>query len=90
MEIKFTNQFNKDVKLAKKQGKNLDKLFKVVDDLAQGKTLDEKYHDHSLGGNYARCRECHIEPDWLLIYSVQNKTLILTLIRIGSHSDLFS
>ncbi len=65
-EIRFTNQFKKDIKLAKKQGKDIDKLFSVVDILAAGGTLPPKYRDHELSGNYKGCRECHIEPDWLL------------------------
>ena len=88
-EVQFTNQFKRDLKLAKKQNKNLDKLFEVIDVLANGGTLDEKYRDHDLSGNYKGTRECHIEPDWLLVYKVYRDTLILKLIRTGSHSDLF-
>lgn len=87
--IEFTNQFKRDVKLAKKQNKNLDELFHVIDVLASGKTLDEKYRDHSLTGNYKDTRECHIEQDWLLIYEIRNDILVLMLYRIGSHSELF-
>jgi len=90
LEIKFTNQFKKDVKLAKKQGKNLDKLFSVVEQLANKKILDAKYHDHSLSGDYCDLRECHIEPDWLLIYKVHEDILVLMLYRVGSHSNLFN
>ena len=71
-DIQFTNQFKKDLKLAKKQNKNLDKLFEVIGILANGGTLDAKYRDHDLTGNYKGTRECHIEPDWLLIYEIQN------------------
>ena len=90
-EIRFTNQFKKDIKLAKKQGKSIEKLFEVVDILANGEALAPKYRDHDLSGDYAGCRECHIEPDWLLIYSKEEdgSIKILTLIRTGSHSDLF-
>ena len=88
-QIKFTTQFKKDIKLAKKQKKDLDKLFEVIDQLAQGKALESKYRDHSLTGNYKGTRECHIEPDWLLIYEYQEDVLILLLYRLGSHSDLF-
>ena len=88
-EIRVTNQFKKDVKLAKKQGKDIDKLFEVVGVLADGKPLDEKYRDHDLSGNFKGCRECHIEPDWLLIYEIDNDVLILVLNRVGSHSELF-
>ncbi len=88
-EVKFTTQFKKDIKLAKKQNKNLDKLFEVIDLLAQGKKLDEKYRDHNLSGKYKGTRECHIEPDWLLIYEYRNDVLLLMLYRLGSHSELF-
>ena len=88
-EIKFTSQFKKDFKLAKKQGKNVEKLFNIVEKLANGISLDEKFHDHELSGNFVNCRECHIEPDWLLIYEIFDDCLILVLNRIGSHSDLF-
>ncbi len=88
-EVKFTNQFKKDLKLAKKQNRNLDKLFEVVNILAEGGTLDAKYHDHELSGNYKGTRECHIEPDWLLIYEIQNEVLVLVLYRAGTHSELF-
>lgn len=88
-EIKFTTRFKKDIKLAKKQGKNLDKLFIVVEKLANGEVLEQKYRDHALTGNYFNTRECHIEPDWLLIYEIIDEVLVLSLQRIGSHSDLF-
>lgn len=88
-EIRFTNRFKKDIKLAKKQGKDLDKLFKIIEKLAQGKTLEAKYRNHSLTGDYKGTRECHIEPDWLLIYEIFEDVLVLSLQRIGSHSDLF-
>ncbi len=89
-EIQFTNQFKKDLKLAKKQNKDLDKLFEVIDILADGGTLDIKYRDHSLTGKYKGTRECHIEPDWLLIYEIRYGVLILILYRLGTHSELFS
>ena len=88
-EVRFTNQFKKDIKLAKKQGKDIDKLFDVIGILANGETLDEKYRDHDLSGNFKGCRECHIEPDWLLIYEIDNNVLVLVLNRVGSHSELF-
>ena len=62
-EVKFTNQFKKDLKLAQKQGKNTDKLFTVIEKLANGDPLEAKYRDHELVGDYKGCRECHIEPD---------------------------
>ncbi len=88
-EVKFTTQFKKDLKKAQKQGKDTEKLFEVVEQLACGLPLDEKYRDHSLTGNYKGCRECHIEPDWLLIYEIHNDVLVLMLYRIGTHSELF-
>ena len=88
-EVKFTTQFKKDLKLAKKQGKELDKLFDVVNILADGGALDARFRDHELSGNYKGTRECHIEPDWLLIYEIRNEVLVLMLYRLGTHSDLF-
>ena len=88
-EIKFTTQFKKDVKLAQKQGKKIDKLYEVIEHLANGETLDEKFRDHSLSGKYGDTRECHVEPDWLLVYQVFDSVLVLMLYRVGSHSELF-
>ena len=88
-EVKFTNQFRKDLKLAKKQNKDLDKLFEVVNILAEGGTLDARFRDHDLSGDYKGTRECHIEPDWLLVYEVRGNVLVLMLYRLGSHSELF-
>lgn len=88
-EVRFTTRFKKDLKLAKKQGKNTDELFAVIDKLANGEALEAKYRDHELGGNYKGCRECHVEPDWLLIYEVDCGILVLMLYRVGSHSELF-
>ena len=88
-EVKFTNRFKKDLKLAKKQNKDQDKLFEVINILASGGTPDAKYRDHGLSGNYKGTRECHIEPDWLLIYEIRDEVLVLMLYRIGTHSELF-
>ena len=88
-EVKFTTQFKKDLKLAKKQNKDIEKLFEVVELLANGEKLDFKYKDHELSGNYKGTRECHIESDWLLVYEYQNDVLVLMLYRLGSHSELF-
>ena len=88
-KVKFTGQFKKDLKLAKKQGKNLDTLCNVIKILEKGKKLDDKYRDHSLSGKYKGTRECHIEPDWLLIYEIIDNVLVLVLYRLGSHSELF-
>ena len=88
-EITRTTQFKKDYKLIKKRKKNLDLLKQIVFKLANQIPLDEKYRDHELTGKYKGFRECHIEPDWLLIYLVEKDSLTLTLTRTGSHSDLF-
>ena len=88
-EVKFTNLFKKDLKLAKKQNKDLNKLFDVVNILAEGGILEAKYRDHDLSGEYKGTRECHIEPDWLLVYEIQNDILVLILYRLGTHSELF-
>ena len=88
-DLQFTSQFKKDLKLAKKQNKDLGKLFEVIDILANGETLDAKYKDHSLTGNYRGTRECHVDPDWLLIYEIRGDVLVLMLYRLGSHSELF-
>lgn len=82
-----TSRFKKDLKLAKKRGKNLDKLKTVVSILMADQTLDPKYRDHALTGNWQGSRDCHIEPDWLLIYRIDGDALYLE--RTGSHSDLF-
>lgn len=87
--LKPTTQFKRDLKKAQKQNKNLDLLNKVLQQLAEGIPLPEKNCDHALTGNYAGCRECHIQPDWLLIYEIAEDTLFLYLTRTGSHSELF-
>lgn len=87
--IVLTTMFKKDLKLAKKRGYDLSLLDSVVDKLSYGLPLDEKYKDHDLIGNYKGCRECHILPDWLLIYEIAGDELILYLTRTVTHSDLF-
>lgn len=82
-----TKRFEKDVKLAQKRGKDLEKLRLVMEILLEGKGLPSKYLDHSLFGNFKDRRECHIEPNWLLIYKPDNSQIIFE--RTGSHSDLF-
>ena len=88
-EVKFTTKFKKDIKLAKKQGRNTDKLLRIIEQLANGEPLEAKYRDHGLSGDYQGWRECHIEPDWLLVYKLLDDVLVLLLNRIGSHSELF-
>lgn len=85
----LTSLFKRDLKTIKKRGYNLHLLNDVVDTLTMGLPLDEKYKDHKLIGNYQGCRECHITPDWLLIYEISEDELILYLTRTGTHSDLF-
>lgn len=88
-EIKPSNRFKKDVRLSQKRGYDLSLLTEVIRHLANGETLDEKYKDHALAGEYKSFRECHITPDWLLIYQIADNELILFLSRTGTHSDLF-
>ena len=87
--IKRSSRFKKDFKTAKKRGYDIKLLEEVVKILARGEALPEQYLDHPLKGNYKGCRECHITPDWLLIYEIFDDTLILYLTRTGTHSDLF-
>ena len=87
--IPWTNQYKKDVKLAKKRNYKMEELYSVVSKLANDEPLEEKYHDHALEGNWIGHRELHIRPDWLLIYRKKDDLLILELSRTGSHSDLF-
>lgn len=87
--IKTTSQFRKDYRKAKKRGLPLVLLKEIVDQLALGKTLPAKNRDHILTGTWAGYHECHIQPNWLLIYWIQDETLVLTLARTGTHSDLF-
>ena len=87
LTIRATNRFLKDVKLARKRGKEIDKLEHIVNMLQSEQPLLRKNRDHALSGNWKSHRECHIEPDWLLIYQTQTGVLILE--RTGSHSDLF-
>lgn len=90
LTVKFTTTYKRDYKKMKKRGLNLALLDSVVDALRHGKKLDEKYHDHELKGQLKGFRECHIQPDWLLIYLIEDDILTLTLVDTGSHSDLLS
>ena len=87
--VQAYSQFKRDIKTAKKRHYDMSLIKTVIDDLAAGKKLNEKYHDHELSGNYAGYRECHILPDWLLVYKLVGDTLTLVLARTGTHSDLF-
>jgi mRNA interferase YafQ len=88
MRIKTTNAFEKDIKQAKKRNKNIQKLKDVLNLLCVEQKLPHKYKNHKLTGNLAQKWECHIEPDWLLIYAIEDDAL--TLYRTGTHSDLFN
>lgn len=88
-ELELTHQYLKDLKLARKRGLDETKLNAVILKLISGEELPKKNRDHSLTGNYKGFRECHISPDWLLIYSRDVTVKIVTLVRTGSHSDLF-
>lgn len=90
LKIVLSNRFKKDLKLISKRGYNLDLLDDIVDRLARQEPLPDKNRDHSLTGDYIGYRECHIQPDWLLIYRVDNGELLLFLSRTGTHSDLFN
>lgn len=87
--IKYTTAYKKSYKLLKKRGYDLSLLDEVVDTLRHGIPLNERFKDHALKGEYAGFRECHVKPDWLLIYMIENDILTLTLVDTGTHSDLF-
>ena len=89
LKIVLSNRFRKDIKLAQKRRLNLDLLRSVVNTLACGEKLDKKYRDHDLTGDFIGFRECHVRPDWLLIYRIEQEELELFLFRTGTHSDLF-
>ena len=88
-EVRFTSQFKKDYRLAQKRKLPLDELNRIIAMLAEGIELPEDLHDHALLVNFKGCRECHIRPNWLLIYKVFENILVLELTRTGTHSDLF-
>ena len=88
-KIVFTNRMKKDVKRMKKRGKDIKKLIRVLDLLAKGEVLSLKYRDHQLSNNLADFRECHVEPDWLLLYRYYDDTLVLVATATGTHSDIF-
>lgn len=87
--VKPTTQFKKDFKLAMKRSMKIELLEEVIAMLAMGETLPDKHKDHALTGNWVGHRECHILPDWRLIYRIEDEVLVLTLARTGTHSDLF-
>ncbi|AVM70731.1 type II toxin-antitoxin system mRNA interferase toxin, RelE/StbE family [Streptococcus mutans] len=88
-QVKFTSAFKKSYKRIKKRGLEIELLDEVIEKLRLGQTLEEKYRDHELKGNFVGFRECHIKPDWLLVYFIEDDILTLTLVDTGSHADLF-
>lgn len=87
--VKPSSRFKKDLKIAQKRGYDIDILTEVIKKLASGEKMPEKNKDHQLSGKLAQYRECHITPDWLLMYEKDDNTLYLYLLRTGTHSDLF-
>jgi len=89
LKIETTARYRKDYRLMHKRGLDLSRLDAVIQKLRNGEILEANFRDHALSGNYVGFRECHITPDWLFIYAIDNDKLILTASRTGSHSDLF-
>ncbi len=89
LDIVPSNRFKKDLKLAIRRGYNIGLLEDVVNKLVAGEVLEQKYRDHELSGDFKGLRECHITPDWLLVYQIVESALVLYLSRTGTHSDLF-
>ena len=87
--VKPTSRFKKDARLAERQGRDMALLKRIVAMLASGEPLPASFRDHPLKGNKRGFRECHISPDWLLVYRIENDVLVLTLSRTGSHAELF-
>ena len=88
-KVKFTSAYKKSYKFMKKRGFDISLLDDVVNKLRLGIPLEKKYNDHELTGNFKGFRECHVKPDWLLLYFIENNILTLTLVDTGSHSDVF-
>lgn len=89
LKVVWASQFKKDYKMAMKSHLDMDLLDGIIKSLSDQAELDPKYKDHPLSGDWKSFRECHIKPDWLLIYKIEGNRLILTLVRTGSHSNLF-
>lgn len=89
LSVRYSAKFKKDFKLAQKRGFPMQELKSIIEKLANGEALNSKHRDHALTGNYAMFRECHIRPDWLLIYRINDSELELLAHRTGTHSDLF-
>ena len=88
-DIVWTTRFKKDYKLAMKRHLDIELLDDIIRALSRGETLPEKNKDHELSGDWAGHRECHIQPNWLLVYRIEGDILVLTLARTGTHADLF-
>lgn len=88
-ELKYTRAFRRGYRRAKKRGLDLSLLGEIVEMLRCGKKLPKKYADHCLSGDFSQCRECHIQPDWLLVYRIDDDILTLTLMDTGTHAELF-
>lgn len=89
LTIRYHSMFKKDYKKIIKRGYDIKLMIDIIKKLANGEQLSEKNRDHNLSGNFSGCRECHITPDWLLIYEIKEDELLLCLTRTGTHSDLF-
>ena len=89
LKVRQTSLFKQDLKRARKQGRDMTAMDEAISMLQYGMPLPARFRDHALTGNLKGCRECHIEPDWLLVYKIDAGILILTLMRTGSHSELF-
>lgn len=88
-DVAWTGQFKKDYKLARKRNLRIELLDEIIRKLSRGEALPQENREHALSGNWSGYRECHVQPDWLLIYRIEEGLLILTLTRTGTHSDLF-
>ena len=90
MNVRFSTACQRDLKRLKKQGKNLVRFFAAIDMIANGDVLPERFHDHPLSGNWEGYRDCHIAPDWILIYKIdkENNEVVLVCVRTGSHAEL--
>ena len=89
LKIIISNKAYKDIKRAKKRHYDMELFKTVIFRLANNEILEPKYNDHPLSGKWSGCRECHLKPDWLLIYRIKNEILSIEVVRLGSHSDLF-
>lgn len=89
LKIRYHTSFKKDYKRVVKRGYNIKLMEEIIQKIAKGEPLPEKNKDYSLSGDYIGCRECHITPDWLLIYEMDHESIVLYLTRTGTHSDLF-